>query len=122
VDSTLTQILWQGGATVVVALITTMAALYATRKQDKRLADKQEIDRSAQLNDMALELIDPYKREVAELRKEMELLRCELDNERAKRRQLEAEVGEKNRTIAAMQVEIDDLRGQIEALQRKRQH
>jgi peptidoglycan hydrolase CwlO-like protein len=107
---------------IALALLTTLAAIYATRKQDRRLAEKQETDRAAQLNDMALELIEPYKREVAELRKELELMRCELDNERSKRRQLEQEVNQKNQTIAAMQVEIDDLRGQIEALQRKRQH
>lgn len=97
---------------IMLALLTTLAAIYATRKQDRRIAEKQETDRAAQLNDMALELIEPYKAEVL-------ALRCEIVN---LRKDYEKKLAEKDETIATMQGEIDDLRGQIEALQKGRRH
>jgi len=126
-DASLMQILWQAGVTILVALITTFAAVYATRKQDKRTAEKQGTDRAAQLNKMALELIEPYQHALIELRTEFtklqakyDVLECDLIKERKKRQELEEINAKKDTTIAAMQVEIDDLRGKIEALQKER--
>lgn len=97
---------------IILALLTTLVTIYGVRKQDRRTAEKQETDRAAALNDMALELIAPYKAEVAELRCEILKLKKEYEDKLAK----------KDETIAAMQEEIDDLRGQIEALQKGRRH
>lgn len=102
--------------TIIVALVAASPGIYAVYRQVR----KDRVDNVDTLSDAALALLEPYKKEVAELRADMKLLRCELDNERAKRRQLETEVNQKNETIAAMQAEIDDLRGQIETLQKGR--
>ena len=105
---------------IVLALLTTLVAVYAARKQDKRLAEKQDTDRAAALNDMALELIEPYKNAVAELRQKVHDLECELIKERDKRRELEEVVKLKDERIVELEAEVIKLRSEVEALQRKR--
>jgi uncharacterized protein HemX len=99
---------------ILLALLTTLAAIYATRQQDKRLAEKQDTERAAALNDMALELIQPYKAEVAELRNKVIALECDLRNAR----ELSAA---KDKRIVEMQQEIDGLHREVEALKKERQ-
>ena len=104
--------------TIIIALIAASPGIYAVYRQLR----KDKVDNADTLSNAATKLIEPYVEEVAKLRKEIELLRCELDNERNKRRALETEVNQKNQTIAAMQIEIDDLRGLVEALRKGRRH
>ena len=100
--------------TILVALITSLISLVVFRRQEKRLDRKDETDRAAGLNDMALELIQPYKAEVAELRNKVIALECDLRNAR----QLSQD---KDKRITDMQAEIDGLHREVEALQRNRQ-
>jgi len=87
-----------------------------------RGARKDKVDNAATVQEMALDLIQPYKDEVDKLREELRMMRCELDNERAKRRELEKIVDLKDGRIAEMQAEIDGLRAEVEALQKGRRH
>jgi len=95
-----------------------LPGVYATIRD----ARKDKVDNAATVQEMALDLIQPYKDEVDKLREELRMMRCELDNERAKRRELEKIVDLKDGRIAEMQAEIDGLRAEVEALQKGRRH
>ena len=101
---------------VAVAVIMGLPGVYATI----RGARKDKVDSADTISEAALSLLEPYRKEVAELRTKIEALECELLKEREKRRELEALNLKKDEKITEMQAEIDDLRSQIEALQRKR--
>ena len=102
--------------TIIGGLLIAAPGIYATWRQLKR----DKVDNADTLSTAATKLIEPYIEEVERLRKEIDLLRCELDAERTKRRALEEAITVKNGKIAEMQVEIDTLRDEVEALQKGR--
>lgn len=103
---------------LILACIAALPGLYGLYRQSK----KDKVDNADTISDAALQLLEPYKREVAELRTKIEALECDLLKEREKRRELEALNLQKDTKITEMQAEIDDLRSQVEALQKGRRH
>lgn len=101
---------------LILAGIAALPGLYGLYRQSR----KDKVDNADTISDAALALLEPYRKEVAELRAKIENLECELLREREKRRELEALNVQKDAKITEMQAEIDELRSQVEALQRKR--
>lgn len=113
-DASIIQIVLGTLGTIAVALITSLVSWRAVRLQERRQSAKDETDRAAAINDMALELLEPYKDQLAEMRgqiaeqkKLIEDLRCDVKTERDRRKELEQVVREKDDRIATMQIELD---------------
>lgn len=102
--------------TIVVAIIAASPGVFAVWRQSRR----DKADAAAALSQAAVEQLEFYRKEVADMRLELDTLKDDLEKERVKRRELERLNEQKDVKIAEMQEEIDGLRAEVEALQKGR--
>lgn len=105
--------------TILIAVIASVPGILAY----VAVRGKNSADAAGSLVKTSLELRDEMREDKAELQKQVDLLRAELEMERAARHRsdkmlddVRAEIDSKNTTMLSMQVEINQLRRENQAL------